>query len=155
MSKRESQGRPPPTRLLRRLFDHQRWLNTDGRFGAQLVESELEIVNCDLAGVNFSRAEIDYAYFAGGTVKGATFRGTFLYNATFDACDVEDADFTDANLSWANFLTNHEKARLDGADVTRTAWNKAQMKQNDEDDRSSARRPRDKVWPRDNKIEPR
>jgi len=143
----DEKGVPPPPEMSRRLLDHQRWLNSDGRFGKQLVGSELLFDNCDLEGIDLSRADIEYAYFRGGSVKGARFVGTHLFSATFVGCDVEGADFSNANLRWANFLTNHEKACLDGADITRTAWNAEQREQNRKDypDRGEPR----KLWPRD------
>jgi uncharacterized protein YjbI with pentapeptide repeats len=140
---------------MRRLLDHQRWLNSDGHFGAQLDKSELQFDNCDLAGMNFSRAKLDYAYFSGGSVKGACFAGALLVQATFDGCDVEDADFRNADLGWANFLTNHEKAIFEGASLIRTAWNQEQMNQNLLDSGTGPDKPTEKLWPRGNKLEPR
>jgi uncharacterized protein YjbI with pentapeptide repeats len=155
MSKRPTRDRGPPPALLRRLLDHQRWLNSNGRFGAQLDKSELQFDNCDLAGMNFSRAKLDYAYFSGGSVRGACFAGALLVQATFDGCDVEDADFRTADLGWANFLTNDDKAFFESANLNRTAWNQEQMDQNLHDSAARLDRSTDKLWPRSNKLEPR
>jgi uncharacterized protein YjbI with pentapeptide repeats len=152
MTNPDRRGRAPPAALLRRILDHQRWLNTNGAFGKQLVGSEILFEECDLDGVDLSRAEIEYAYFNGGNVRSARFVGTCLFNATFDGCDIDGADFSNANLRWANVLTNPEKAHFEGADLTRTAWTKVQMDRNFKE--FATRRSPNRLWPR-NTLEPR
>jgi len=106
------------------IYDHQRWLATNGRFGKRLeVRDGLQLKDCDCEGVDFSGAILDGGVqFKGGSVRGACFVGTSLSEATFDSCDVGDADFTRANLSWATFATNHKDARFEGSDFANTAW---------------------------------
>lgn len=133
--------------MLRRLFDHQRWLNSNGRYGKRLVGNELLFESCDLEGADLSKAEIEFAYFIGGSVKSARFLSSNLLFATFEGCDVEGTDFSNANLRWATFLTNHEKAQFAGADLTRTAWNLEQRDQNRKD--FPERGDPNKMWPRD------
>jgi uncharacterized protein YjbI with pentapeptide repeats len=109
-------------KALRLLFEHQRWLNSQGRFGRQLVAEGLKFINLDLDGVDLSYARLPYAYFEGGSMRGCRFVGTFLHSATFDKCDIEETDFTNADLRWAIFETNHEQACFDKANLYRTAW---------------------------------
>jgi len=117
------------------------------RFGKQLVANEIAFLDCDLAGVDLSKAEIVSSTFRGGTLKGARFREAVLYRSIFDGCDVEGADFNNANVRWAAFLTNHEAASFEGADLTRTAWNVEQKDQNFRDFFPSRGDP-EKLWPR-------
>ena len=146
---------PPAPGLLKRLLDHQRWLTSGGRFGTQLEVSELQFDDCDLSGIDLSRALIDYAYFKGGSLKGVNFSNADLSSATFDGCDVEDADFANADLSWALFLTNHEKAKFEGADLTRTAWSREQFNRNIDDFAASRGDPPRKMWPQNIKLKPK
>jgi uncharacterized protein YjbI with pentapeptide repeats len=118
--------RPPPVSALRSIFDHQRWLTSNGRFGKRLVREALEFENCDLAGVDLTGAHLAFASFVGGTLKGARFVGADLSNARFISCDIEGANFTGAQLGRAVFLTNHEAATFDGASFDETAWSEAE-----------------------------
>jgi hypothetical protein len=105
--------------LFKLLFDHQRWLNSNGRFGERFGSPEPEpgllFYYCDLDGVDLSKARLEGAYFEGGSLRGARFAGVDLIHATFESCDVEGADFSGARLDWATLATNHEKACFDGA----------------------------------------
>lgn len=99
--------------LLRLLFDHQRWLNSNGHFGKRFDDDDfgpLRFQLCDLDGIDLSFANLEHVTFNGGSVKGARFIGANLKHAWFDRCDVAAADFTNADLTWANFRTNHEEA---------------------------------------------
>jgi uncharacterized protein YjbI with pentapeptide repeats len=124
MADSEPQCRPPPVAILRLLFEHQRWLNSQGRFGKRLDEQNgLQFENYDLSGVDFSGATLDWAYFRGGSVKGARFIGASLLSAVFNECDVADADFSNAKLRCATFATNSEHASsFEGAELADTAW---------------------------------
>jgi hypothetical protein len=153
MSTSSPRIRPPPAALLRRLYDHQRWLNTGGRAGEQFVGSELLFKDCDLDGVDFSKVSLEFTTFKGGSLKGARFTKAVLFWTTFDGCDIAGADFGNANLRWAAFLTNHEQALFEGADLGRTAWNRAQKDQNHREF-FPTRGDRGKLWPRD-KLEPK
>lgn len=129
----ERHFKPLPGKLARALLDHQRWLSSDGRFGKRLeCDPDTQFVDCDLEGMDFSGAELRYAYFQGGSARGARFVGANLAHSTFDSCDVEGADFRGANLSWARFFTNHDKAGFEGATLRHTAWNREEGKRNDE-----------------------
>jgi hypothetical protein len=105
-----SGGAGPRLSLHLLVFEHQRWLNSKGIYGKQLVGEELWFKDCDLDGVDFSQADLSYAYFEGGSAKGARFVETDLCNATFDRCNVAGADFTRAGLYQATLATNHREA---------------------------------------------
>jgi uncharacterized protein YjbI with pentapeptide repeats len=122
MSDDEQRIRPPPLKLMRSILDHQRWLNTNGRFGRQLNADELLFENLDLSGVDFSRAYLSDARFSGGSLNSAKFAKAFLAHATFIRCKMDDTDFSGADLRDATFLTDHQKACFDGAVVDRVAW---------------------------------
>jgi hypothetical protein len=115
-------GNKIPPKALRLLLEHQRWLNSNGRFGQQLVAEGLRFVNLNLDGIDFSYARLPYAYFEGGSARGCRFVEAFLHSTTFNKCDIEQTDFTNADLRWAIFETNHEKARFDKANLYKTAW---------------------------------
>jgi hypothetical protein len=54
---------------LERIFDHQRWLTTDGRFGSRLVLAHRAYDNVDLDAVDLSRAvlsHLDFGHFVRG-----------------------------------------------------------------------------------------
>ncbi|HTB11109.1 MAG TPA: pentapeptide repeat-containing protein [Bryobacteraceae bacterium] len=154
MDNPELKTRPPPAALLRRLFDHQRWLTSQGRYGKMLKGSELVFENCDLAGVDFSKVDLEFSTFRGGSVRGALFRDATLFCTTFDRCDVAGADFGNANLRWAAFITNHDEAAFEGADLTRTAWNRSQKDQNLMEYNPERGGDPNKLWPRET-LKPR
>ena len=130
MAKLDRHGRPPPAAILRLIVDHQRWINSGGRFGKRLDRDELPFVNCDLDGVDLSGANLRHAYFDGGSARMARFIGTNLYNSKFDGCDVEGANFSRADLLEATFVTNHDKACFDGANIEHTAWSAEEERAN-------------------------
>ncbi len=70
--------RPLPVRIVRRLLDHQRWLNSKGFAGKRFEDTSLEFNNCDLEGVDLSRAYLEATIFKGGSVRGARFVGADL-----------------------------------------------------------------------------
>jgi hypothetical protein len=143
-------NKPPPKRqgslyeyggtykrpLFRLLFEHQRWLNSEGRFGERLDGMEFWFKDCDLDGVDFTEAGLLYATFEGGSVRGARFVGAELYWAKFEACDVARADFSKADLTWAIFLTNHEEARFDNAKCDHMAFSLEAQERNYQLDRT-------------------
>jgi len=122
--------------LLKLLLDHQRWLNSKGRFGAQLGDpfgedrAGLLFYYCDLDGVDLSSARLEGAYFEGGSAKGARFVGADLTCSTFESCDVEGADFSKARLDWSTFAANHEQAQFDGASCDHIAFTMEERSQN-------------------------
>ena len=125
-----------PLPMFRMLFEHQRWLNSDGRFGDRLDGLGLLFKDCDLEGIDFSEAGLIYATFNGGSLRGARFVGAELYWAKFEACDVAGADFSEADLRWATFLTNHEEARFENANCDHMAFTLADRERNYELDRT-------------------
>jgi hypothetical protein len=143
----------PPAELLIQLLDHQRWLTSNGRFGAQLKGSEIDFVNMDLSGMDLSRVDLESSRFKGGSLRGARLVDSKLFGVGFYDCDVTDTDFSNANLGWASFITNYEAARFDGANLNRTAWTKEQDMQNLNDFCKPQREER-RVWPRP-KLEPK
>jgi hypothetical protein len=112
----------PSQKLVHLLLDHQRWLNSQGRFGKQLDQSDLCFSDMDLSGFDFSFARLPYAVFEGGSVRGARFVGAILPFAAFYGCDVAETNFSQADLQWTAFDTNHEQAIFTGANVGKTAW---------------------------------
>lgn len=129
----ERSFKPLPGKIARALLDHQRWIASGGRFGKRLeCEPDTAFVDCDLEGMDFSGADLNSAYFQGGSARGARFVGADLAHSTFESCDVEGADFSGADLSWATFITNHDKASFDGATLRHTAWNREEGKRKDE-----------------------
>jgi len=120
--------RSPPPKILRLLVEHQRWLNTGGQFGEQLDQDEIQLVDMDLDGIDFSGAKLPWVCFHRSSLRGARFGGAKLRHARFISCNIEGADFSNAELQEAVFATNHEKAYFEGADLTETAWSLEEMK---------------------------
>jgi len=148
MSRSTRKVRPPsPPELLQQLLDHQRWLTSNGQFGSQLKGSEIDFVDMDLSGMDLSRVELKFSRFKGGSLRGARFTGSELFCTRFCDVDVTDTDFGNANLGWASLLTNYEAARLDGANLYRTAWTKEQDMQN-LNELGNPQREERSVWPR-------
>ena len=111
-----------------RLLDHQRWLNTDGRFGTRLElgpkawgNAQTDLVDCDLRGVDFSRALLDDVIFVSCSLRLARFNGAELRKVRFICCELEGCDFTDAILEDISFEqgTNYEQANFKGVKAQR------------------------------------
>jgi uncharacterized protein YjbI with pentapeptide repeats len=105
-----------------RFLDHQRWLNTDGRFGTQLElrpkawgNARTDLVDCDLRGVDFSRALLDDVIFVSCSLRLARFNGAELRKVRFICCELEGCDFTDAILEDISFEqgTNYQQAKFE------------------------------------------
>jgi uncharacterized protein YjbI with pentapeptide repeats len=131
MSNLKPQCRPPPLSVLRSIYDHQRWLTSNGRFGKRFNREALEFENCDFDGVELSGANLAFARFIGGTLRGARFLGATLSDARFISCDVEGANFTGAELVRATFATNHEGASFEGANLQQVAWSEEEAGRRD------------------------
>jgi len=115
-------GGTPEDKIYRLVLSHQRWLNSKGRYGKQLDKEELDFRCLFLPGIDLSYARIPYARFRGGSVRGGRFVGAYMPHSTFDGCDVAEADFTEADLRWCVFETNHEQACFDRANTYQVAY---------------------------------
>jgi len=116
---------------LERLFGHQRWLNSGGRAGKQLVSvykfgaPGKSFIRHDLDGVDLSQAVIGGIAFSRSTLRHARFVGSEISNVLFYGCDVQGADFSGAKLKNVEFKeTNYELACFDGADIEQVSWNR-------------------------------
>jgi len=114
--------------LLRELFEHHRWLASEGQFGTQLAlkqDSEAyrkDICNCDLDGVEFSRAAFAHVQFVLCSLKNARFKGAQLDHVVFLGCDLTGTDFGDAKIINICFEeTNYKRAYFD----RNTIWSRA------------------------------
>lgn len=121
MSRTNNRDRAPPTKglgesHLRRLFHHQRWLNTNGEHGGQLVlargslDATFQRVTFD--GTDFSRSILGGRAFNGSSLRQVRFVDAILTNVVFDNCDLTGADFRGARLTYASF----KNADCSGAD---------------------------------------
>jgi hypothetical protein len=122
MTALKPQCRQPPVSVLRSIYDHQRWLASNGRFGKRFNREAVEFEACDFDGVDLSGANLAFAHFHGGTLRAARFVGATLSNAQFISCNVDGANFTGAELFRATFATNHEAATFEGAHLQEIAW---------------------------------
>jgi uncharacterized protein YjbI with pentapeptide repeats len=69
--------------------------------GASLLEVSFKAAN--VAGANFTGADMGKTDFTGANLRGAILRGAKLLEATFKDADLTGADLTGADLSKANF----------------------------------------------------
>ena len=104
---------------LRKLFDHQRWLGSNGSYGQQLnIEQSFtahrrDFVNNDLDGVDFSRADFKNVSFVLCTLREAHFSGAKLQSVDFLECDLTGTDFNGAVLNGVTFQeSNQREARF-------------------------------------------
>ncbi len=102
------------------------WL--DGQdFQGAILES-LDVPDARLRGVNFSRAVLTDANFAGADLVGASFEKADLRKANLTGANLTGANLTSSNLTGANFtnadLTN---ADLTGAEITDIKLNNARL----------------------------
>jgi uncharacterized protein YjbI with pentapeptide repeats len=105
--------KPPPARVLELLYNHQRWLQTKGRFGKRLV-GVLRCEACDFDGVDFSRARIESgSYFLSCSFKGARFARTRFVGTQFDWCDFTDTDFKSACVSMSQVRNSKNDDAVD------------------------------------------
>ena len=158
MTDSERSGRHPPVGVMRVIFDHQRWLSSNGRFGRRMVREGLDFNDCDLAGVDFSGADLTFTNFNRGSLNGARFVGATLQNSEFRNCDVEGTDFSGADLFGALFVTNHTAAVFEGANLEKVAWNLEEQRAMYADNRrpvEGASKPPRKAGTRPRKPEPR
>ena len=109
---------------LQELFDHHRWLASEGRFGRQLTIRQgftairKDFGNKALDGVDFSRVNFRNVMFVLCSLKKAKFAGAQLNNVDFHGCELADADFRGTELREVSFEeSNHMEARFDADTV--------------------------------------
>lgn len=124
MSKAEARNRAPPARLLRKIFDHHRWLQSHGSYGERLQIDNAEFFDLDLRGVDLSYAVLEEAHFRGGSLAGAQLVAAYLPWAKFENCELAKTNFSQSNLTRAAFLTDHARAVFEGSILVNTAWNR-------------------------------
>jgi uncharacterized protein YjbI with pentapeptide repeats len=111
---------------LRELFDHYRWLDSEGRFGKQLKVAQgftayrRDFVKHDLDGANFSRANFKNVMFVFCKLRQARFTGAELHNVDFLGCNLDGADFRGAELTDVSFEeSNYSQAHFgEGVELT-------------------------------------
>jgi uncharacterized protein YjbI with pentapeptide repeats len=113
---------------LEQLFNHHRWLASQGRFGERLVlvgSSQGKLYrNVNLHGVDFSRALLVNVSFISAGLREAHFSGAELRGVIFFSCDVAGADFTDSKLEQVSFKkSNHRQAHFNNVDIEKVYWN--------------------------------
>jgi hypothetical protein len=119
----------PSDRFVRQIFEHQRWLQTGGRYGRRLEirgtssHSVYVLRTLDLNGIDFSKAILENVIFNGASLKEARFVEAELRAVQFGRCDVSGANFTGAKLDDVSFRdSNYHEARFDNVDTARVHW---------------------------------
>jgi uncharacterized protein YjbI with pentapeptide repeats len=108
---------------VRRILDHRRWLDSDGRAGARLEGDDLNLTGYDFDFVDFSRANMAGAEFGTSTLKGARFVECNLEDGSFGYCELEGTNFSRAKLKGASFVSaNYAQASFEGAEIEHTEW---------------------------------
>ena len=73
----------------------------------------------NLAGVDFSRLQLDFQNFSVATLTGASFSGANLAKSLFIRADLTNVNFSGANLSGVDFTAaNMTGANLEGANLS-------------------------------------
>jgi uncharacterized protein YjbI with pentapeptide repeats len=109
---------------LQEFFDHQRWLDSEGRFGRQLQISQSftadrkDFGNHDLNGVNFSLVDLKNVMFVLCDLKKASFAGAQLDHVNFLGCDLADVDFKGAQMSYVSFEESNQNLALFDPEAT-------------------------------------
>jgi uncharacterized protein YjbI with pentapeptide repeats len=105
-------------------FDHQRWLNSAGRFGTRMQAAQSvtadrkDFGNHDLSGVDFSLVNFKNVMFVLCNLKKASFAGARLEHVTFLGCDLAEADFRGAQMSYVSFDESNQKQALFDPEAT-------------------------------------
>ncbi len=98
---------------IKRFFNHERWLRTEGRVGERLVLQTKKFNHVDLDGANLSGAVFANVTFFHTNLRETSFRGAKLFGVTFDHCDLDKTDFTGATGQKVSFDgSNPEKANF-------------------------------------------
>jgi uncharacterized protein YjbI with pentapeptide repeats len=111
-----AQSRNFPSRELQRLLVlHRRWVETDGKRGAQFAVDD-EHVRWDFSGLHLDRvclrkAKLEATEFVGCSLVGADFTHADLHGALFRDSDLRNARFDEADLDYSAF----DNVQTDGA----------------------------------------
>src|SRR5437764_1311913 len=117
--------RPPPTRLLRVIYEHHRWLESDGMIGERLGSHEevYDFSALDLEGVDLSLGILNSSQFDGSRLRNAWLIRARLSGATFRNADLVGARFDDAEMHAACVAgADYSGAIFDGVDRTAIIW---------------------------------
>jgi hypothetical protein len=121
-------AKPPPVVIARALYNHFRWVSSGGRFGQKLLPRRY--VNCDLDGVDFSRAAVNVSYFDNCSLRGARFVNMGISGTTFDSCDLTGTDFTGTYIEITSFLNcNYQDAIFTDSRLVAVAWSEEEKEQ--------------------------
>ena len=105
--------------LQRKIFDHERWIESGGRRGARADLDAADLMRVDLRGVDLSAANL----------RGACLRQSALSRVRLVMADLSGADLERANLIGAVLLgANLSFANLRGADLTRCELGPAEIR---------------------------
>jgi hypothetical protein len=103
----------PPSVHIKRFFNHERWLRSEGRIGERLVLQTKNFGHIDLDGANLSGAIFANVTFSHTNLRETSFKGAKLYGVTFYYCDLDKTDFTGATGQQVSFEnSNPEKANF-------------------------------------------
>jgi hypothetical protein len=98
-----------PSHELRRVLElHRRWVDTNGKHGAQLTDESAgaDFSGLHLDGVCFRRAKLIAAQFVGCSLIGADFTEADLRGSLFRDSNLRDGKFDDADLDFCAFANN-------------------------------------------------
>jgi len=107
-------GHGPSPIHLRRIFDHQRWLMTEGRYGKRMILKKKYFENTFLEGVDLSGAVFANVAFSYSNLQEARFVGAEFFNVSFYHCNLERTDFTDAKGQHINFENSYSEKAIFG-----------------------------------------
>ena len=108
------------------LYQHHRWIRTNGRFGAQMKWDDREHRSmtfryANLDGIDFSQTVISNAEFVWCNLRLASFAGAELTNVRFENCDLEEVSFAGARFKNVRFKTCPDQKTANFKDVIRVA----------------------------------
>lgn len=120
---RKRRFKSTPPELIEQIYQHQRWLASNGRAGERLEVDRLDCYMLDLAGVDLSQARLKKADFFACDLSTCRFVNADLENAVISDCQLRNTSFTGADLResyWAG--SNYAEADLEGADTKAARW---------------------------------
>jgi uncharacterized protein YjbI with pentapeptide repeats len=95
--------RSPKDELERRIYDHQRWMETGGQVGARADLKGCNLSKRDLRYVDLSGADLTGCVFDGADVSGGKFVLCQMVKTSFGAARLVGTDLSGSDLSDSNF----------------------------------------------------
>lgn len=96
---------------------HQKWVQSAGKEGKQLIADGISLAQRDLTAFDLSDCALANADFAGANLQGVKFSRSHLVNCNFQGARLDAAFFWRATLDGSDL----RNTRIDGADFSRVS----------------------------------